>query len=80
MANQVIEILSEEDLTCTPFESLLVDGTVGGGGHARKILEALHPSGRLYCFDRDPQALAMTQAALGNDPASGSFMIVTPQY
>lgn len=35
-----------------------VDGTVGGGGHARLILEATAPDGRLFGLDRDPEALA----------------------
>lgn len=35
-----------------------VDGTLGGGGHARLILEASAPDGVLIGFDRDPAALA----------------------
>jgi 16S rRNA (cytosine1402-N4)-methyltransferase len=35
-----------------------VDGTVGGGNHARAILEASSPDGWLYGCDRDPSALA----------------------
>ncbi len=35
-----------------------VDGTLGGGGHARLVLEASSPDGRLVGLDQDPQALA----------------------
>lgn len=35
-----------------------VDLTYGGGGHSRALLEVLGESGRLYCFDKDGDALA----------------------
>jgi 16S rRNA (cytosine1402-N4)-methyltransferase len=37
--------------------SLLVDATLGGGGHAVRILEATSPDGRLVGLDADPAAL-----------------------
>ena len=41
-----------------------VDGTYGRGGHARALLAALSPAGRLIAFDKDPQAVhAATQGA-----------------
>ncbi len=35
-----------------------IDATFGRGGHSRAILERLGPQGRLFVFDRDPQAIA----------------------
>src|SRR4051812_29210045 len=40
------------------------DATVGGGGHAERILEASSPTGRLVGIDRDPAALEAARARL----------------
>jgi 16S rRNA (cytosine1402-N4)-methyltransferase len=41
-----------------------VDGTVGGAGHAVAILDRSSPTGWLYGFDRDGEAIATAQARL----------------
>jgi len=49
--------------------AVFVDGTLGGGGHARALLERIRPGGRLVGIDRDPAAIAAAKIALaGFDP------------
>lgn len=52
--------MAQEVLECLQPQSgeLFLDGTVGGGGHARLILERSAPDGRLIGLDRDRDALA----------------------
>ncbi len=61
-----IPIMVGEVLLCLrpkPGE-IAVDCTLGGGGHARSILEALRPGGRLIGLDVDPVELPRTEAQL----------------
>jgi len=51
------------NLCCTPGK-LFVDGTVGGGGHARAILEKTAPDGRLIGIDWDEKALVKARSNL----------------
>jgi 16S rRNA (cytosine1402-N4)-methyltransferase len=46
----------------------MVDGTFGGGGHARELLERLTPGGRLIAFDRDPTAVDRAEALFAGQP------------
>jgi len=43
-----------------------VDATFGRGGHSRRILEKLGSTGRLFAFDRDPQAIEAGRAIQDN--------------
>jgi 16S rRNA (cytosine1402-N4)-methyltransferase len=44
--------------------SFQIDTTVGGGGHAIRILEAANPGGRLLGIDADPRAIERSQKRL----------------
>lgn len=55
-------MLSEAvDGLCIKADGVYVDGTFGRGGHSRLILAKLGKTGRLYAFDRDPQAIEAAQ-------------------
>lgn len=43
---------------------IVVDGTLGSGGHAGRILECIGPEGRLIGFDKDSRALEEAEKAL----------------
>ncbi len=61
----------------TPHEgagSIIVDGTVGGGGHAVALARRLGAGGRLIGLDRDPAMLALAEQAV---KAAGSPLPVT---
>jgi 16S rRNA (cytosine1402-N4)-methyltransferase len=48
---------------------VVVDGTVGGGGHSKLILEQLGPDGKLIGLDRDPAMLVRASHALADSRA-----------
>ncbi|MEM7281067.1 MAG: 16S rRNA (cytosine(1402)-N(4))-methyltransferase RsmH [Pseudomonadota bacterium] len=48
-------------------DGVYVDATFGRGGHAAGILERLGGAGRLFAFDRDPEAVAHAKERFGDD-------------
>ncbi|MDM8529642.1 16S rRNA (cytosine(1402)-N(4))-methyltransferase RsmH [Anaerolineales bacterium HSG25] len=58
LLNEVITFLQPQ------LGQLFIDGTVGAGGHARSILEATAPDGRLLGLDQDLTALDIARERL----------------
>jgi len=63
-------VLSQEVLEYLVLSpgAVVLDGTLGSGGHAEAILGKIGPSGRLIGFDQDPGAIARCQALFRGDP------------
>ena len=59
MAEEVLDLLDPRG------EALFLDGTLGGGGHTRRILEACS-SCRVIAVDRDLEAIAEAEAVLAD--------------
>jgi 16S rRNA (cytosine1402-N4)-methyltransferase len=59
LADEVVAMLAAKG------GGLHVDATVGGGGHAERILTATDPDGRLLGLDADEAAIATVRARLG---------------
>ena len=58
MVKEVIDYLD-----CLPGKTY-VDATLGGGGHAQSILQAIGPDGFLIGIDQDPDAVAYARQSL----------------
>jgi 16S rRNA (cytosine1402-N4)-methyltransferase len=58
-----VPVLVEEAMAALSISptAIVVDGTFGRGGHARAMLAALGPRGRVIAVDRDPAAEAAAQ-------------------
>ncbi|MGB1799362.1 MAG: 16S rRNA (cytosine(1402)-N(4))-methyltransferase RsmH [Gammaproteobacteria bacterium] len=57
-----------------------IDATFGRGGHSREILKRLGPQGRLFAFDKDPEAIKFAQNEFVQDKRfeiiQGSFAML----
>ncbi len=59
---------------------LYVDATLGGGGHAAALLDALGAAGRVVGLDQDPEALATAEARLDAETSAGRFRTVRGNF
>lgn len=67
MGREVLDLLSPRD------GGFFLDGTVGGGGHTRLILEAC-PDCRVLAVDRDPEALEEARESLADVRSQVRFL------
>lgn len=51
-------------------DGIYADGTAGGAGHSLAIAKQLTPSGHLYAFDQDPDAVETATERLAGYPAT----------
>jgi 16S rRNA (cytosine1402-N4)-methyltransferase len=65
-APQHIPVLTDEVLQWIDPRpgKVLVDGTLGGGGHSRALASRVMPGGRIIALDRDPEAVQWCESSL----------------
>ena len=75
-----LPVLLEEVLNVLDCRSgrVYVDGTVGGGGHSREILERSSPAGKVIGLDWDEEALERARKNLS--PFAGRFELRRANY
>ncbi|MGI9289298.1 MAG: 16S rRNA (cytosine(1402)-N(4))-methyltransferase RsmH [Pseudomonadales bacterium] len=75
--HQTVLLTEAVDALVWNEDGIYIDGTFGGGGHAREILARLSEKGRLFGIDKDPQAVQVGQELAANESRfemySGSF-------
>lgn len=62
-------VLLEETINnlVTDRKGIYVDGTLGGGGHLKRLMEELMPEARVFAFDKDRDVLEETRKKLNYD-------------
>ncbi|MBQ6569793.1 MAG: 16S rRNA (cytosine(1402)-N(4))-methyltransferase RsmH [Clostridia bacterium] len=65
-----IPVLFQQTINSLDIKSngIYIDGTAGGGGHSSAILNRLDQNGKLFCLDRDPDAIEVCTARFSGDP------------
>ena len=73
-------VLLEESIEglCIKGDGIYVDGTLGGAGHASVILSRLNQKGKLYCFDKDQDAIKVANEKLAK--ISSNYQIIHSDF
>ena len=75
---QHVSVLFREsvDILSPEAGSILVDCTLGGGGHTALMLELVGPTGRVVAFDRDIIAIDNAKVRFSKDISSGRLILI----
>lgn len=79
MFSHIPVLLNEclENLNIKP-NGIYVDACLGGAGHSIEILKRLNPDGKLYCFDKDLEAIAVSNERLAK--ISNNYQIIHADF
>jgi len=71
-----IRVMADEVVAALALRpgGVYIDGTFGGGGHARRIVELIEPGGTLICIDRDAETRANFEPLAARYPGSMHFV------
>ncbi|HEY65402.1 MAG TPA: 16S rRNA (cytosine(1402)-N(4))-methyltransferase RsmH [Caldilineae bacterium] len=73
----VAEVL--EGLALRPGDDV-IDATIGGGGHAAAMLQAIAPDGRLLGLDADPDAITRCQQRFAEEISAGRVILAHANF
>ncbi len=60
--------------------NVVIDGTIGGGGHSREILKRIQPNGTLIGVDQDQSAIEYVQTTLGKQYTQEQFQLIHDNF
>jgi 16S rRNA (cytosine1402-N4)-methyltransferase len=82
ITTQHIPVLVDEVITGLNLRSgaQIIDGTLGGGGHTARMLEASAPDGHILGLDADPEAVERVSRLLSAEVASGRLHLIHANF
>lgn len=59
---------------------IMIDATIGGGGHAAALLESIQPGGQLLGFDQDAAAIAKIHERFDQDYSPQQLIVIQAHF